>query len=261
MVAMLVSLWLAPAAHAQLGEGVGSAVGGVGDTVGGVGDAVGGTVDGAVGEITGGLEGESSGSSTDGGGDGGSGEDGGGLVGGVLEGIGNTIEAGTEGVQQITQDTGDALGTVGSETVTGTVEVIGGTLGTIDDVVEGGNKEQRAAGSRDREGSRTSSPATDGVVVLGKSLADALEADNGSVTVTASADRATYATTSAPTAGESVINQLGKIATEAVRQAAFPLALILMVIGFLMVQNRLDRKDPKLALAPVDSEQDLLSFT
>jgi hypothetical protein len=35
-----------------------------------------------------------------------------------------------------------------------------------------------------------------------------------------------------------------------------------MLVGaFLMVQNRIDRKDPKLALAPVDSEHDLLSFT
>ena len=39
-----------------------------------------------------------------------------------------------------------------------------------------------------------------------------------------------------------------------VRTLAFPLVLILFVIGFLFVQNRIDRKDPKLALAPVGSE-------
>jgi hypothetical protein len=39
-----------------------------------------------------------------------------------------------------------------------------------------------------------------------------------------------------------------------VRTLAVPLALILLVIGFLFIQNRIDRTDPKLALAPVGSE-------
>jgi hypothetical protein len=39
---------------------------------------------------------------------------------------------------------------------------------------------------------------------------------------------------------------------------AFPLALALIVLLFVAVQNRIDRKDPKLALAPV--EPDLLRF-
>lgn len=39
---------------------------------------------------------------------------------------------------------------------------------------------------------------------------------------------------------------------------AFPLALALIVIAFVMVQNRIDRKDPKLALAPI--APDLLRF-
>jgi hypothetical protein len=44
-----------------------------------------------------------------------------------------------------------------------------------------------------------------------------------------------------------------------VRTFAFPLALILLVIGFVFVQNLIDRKDPKLALAPVGS--DYLTFS
>jgi glycerol-3-phosphate acyltransferase PlsY len=43
-------------------------------------------------------------------------------------------------------------------------------------------------------------------------------------------------------------------AARLVRTLAVPLALILLVIGFLFMQNRIDRKDPKLALAPVGSE-------
>ena len=43
------------------------------------------------------------------------------------------------------------------------------------------------------------------------------------------------------------------------RTFAFPLVLILLVIGFVFVQDRIDRKDPKLSLAPVGS--DYLTFT
>ncbi len=51
-----------------------------------------------------------------------------------------------------------------------------------------------------------------------------------------------------------------KRAAEATRQLAFPLALTMMVVVFLTIQGRFDRKDPKLSLAPVDSEQDTLYF-
>ncbi len=47
---------------------------------------------------------------------------------------------------------------------------------------------------------------------------------------------------------------------EALRRFAFPLTLAVLVVAFLAVQGRLDRKDPKLALAPVTSGQELLSF-
>jgi hypothetical protein len=38
------------------------------------------------------------------------------------------------------------------------------------------------------------------------------------------------------------------------RTVAFPAALILLVTGFLLMQDRIDRKDPKLALAPTRTE-------
>jgi hypothetical protein len=52
---------------------------------------------------------------------------------------------------------------------------------------------------------------------------------------------------------------LGRIA-EAARHAAFPLALALLVMGYIALQNRLDRKDPKLAAAAIDTEQNLMHF-
>jgi hypothetical protein len=64
----------------------------------------------------------------------------------------------------------------------------------------------------------------------------------------------------APPERETFFTQLADAAGEAAKKLAFPLGLALMVGAFLMVQGRIDRKDAKLALAPIDSEQDLLSF-
>jgi hypothetical protein len=45
-----------------------------------------------------------------------------------------------------------------------------------------------------------------------------------------------------------------RIAAEVAKRIAFPLALLLIVIGFLFVQHRIDRREPKLASAPVVSD-------
>jgi hypothetical protein len=74
-------------------------------------------------------------------------------------------------------------------------------------------------------------------------------------------DTSTGASTQAPassrtvgertTHGPSLFGRIGGAAAEAAKQVAFPLALALVVVAFLMVQNRLDRRDPKLASAPI----------
>ena len=74
-------------------------------------------------------------------------------------------------------------------------------------------------------------------------------------------DTSTGASTQAPassrpvrertTDGPSLFGRIGGAAAEAAKQVAFPLALALVVVAFLMVQNRLDRRDPKLASAPI----------
>jgi hypothetical protein len=47
---------------------------------------------------------------------------------------------------------------------------------------------------------------------------------------------------------------LGRAITDGVRDLAFPVLLVAVVLGFLAVQNRLDRRDPRLATAPVGPE-------
>src|SRR5436190_969917 len=41
------------------------------------------------------------------------------------------------------------------------------------------------------------------------------------------------------------------------RRPTFPTGLLVFVVLFLMVQDRIDRRDPKLALAPVYAEPDM----
>jgi hypothetical protein len=52
---------------------------------------------------------------------------------------------------------------------------------------------------------------------------------------------------------------IGKVAVKSLEKPQFPLLLLVVVALFLLIQNRIDRKDPKLASAPVESEP-MLSF-
>ena len=58
----------------------------------------------------------------------------------------------------------------------------------------------------------------------------------------------------------SLFESAGRVAVEAAKTLAFPLALALIVVGFLSIQGRIGRKDPKLALAPVDTDEESLVF-
>lgn len=61
-------------------------------------------------------------------------------------------------------------------------------------------------------------------------------------------------------AGNSLFAGAGRVAVAAAKALAFPLALAIGVLGFLMIQGRIGRKDPKLALAPVDTTEESLIF-
>jgi hypothetical protein len=57
---------------------------------------------------------------------------------------------------------------------------------------------------------------------------------------------------------QGLFDRIGSLAIQAAKTLAFPVALALIVLLFVMVQNRIDRGDPKLALAPITP--DLLRF-
>lgn len=261
MVAMVVSIWLAPAANAQLIDGGGGITGDIGGAIGGGGSGASDSGGGLVGGITDELEGGSNNAGSDGDPAGG---DSTGVVGGVVDKIDETVDNSQD---QVDQTTGGATGTV-TETVGGVGSTVGGTVGgatgTVDKVTgdltgNGGKKDRRS----DRQDAKTSASASGvtGDDILGRSLADALRVDGKGIAVARADGREFSGVAMSASAPQSVVAQIAKVAAAAVEQVAFPMALTLLVIGFLMVQNRIDNKDPKLALAPVDSEHDLLSFT
>lgn len=55
----------------------------------------------------------------------------------------------------------------------------------------------------------------------------------------------------------SVLDEVGQVALGVLQRPAFPLMLILIVLLFLLLQNRMDRNDPKLAMAPAYGSSDL----
>ena len=56
---------------------------------------------------------------------------------------------------------------------------------------------------------------------------------------------------SAPGVISEILDGVSAVVAGLLEQPGFPLGLIALVGGFLMLQNKIDRKDPKLALAPV----------
>jgi hypothetical protein len=51
-----------------------------------------------------------------------------------------------------------------------------------------------------------------------------------------------------------------RVIQTAAERGTIPVALILIVVAFLAVQDRIDRRDPKLALAPLRDEPEYLEF-
>jgi hypothetical protein len=54
-----------------------------------------------------------------------------------------------------------------------------------------------------------------------------------------------------------VLLKIAQVAAEVGKRSAFPTGLLVLVVIFLGLQNRIDRRDPKLALAPVHPTPDL----
>ena len=166
----------------------------------------------------------------------------------VVENVGETVK----------QTTDKVVGTV-EDTVDETVNTVNDTVGAVDPAAAqpppNGGSEQ---GSNDPAG-KGSRPDTETSVVRpqgrGRS-APTLHVDLVAETLPAGDTVVVNGASST-----SPLDQPGPFAgslPEIARRLAFPLVLVGLVLGFVAIQNRLDRKDPKLALA--STTRDVLNF-
>ena len=71
---------------------------------------------------------------------------------------------------------------------------------------------------------------------------------------------AAAASTARDGAAPSMIERIARSAAGVAERLAFPMLLAFAVGAFVLLQNRVDRKDPKLALAALDADEELLGF-
>jgi hypothetical protein len=151
-----------------------------------------------------------------------------------------------DAVDSAKRETDKVVGQV-TDTVDGLLDPGGG--GPVDDPGGdgdggGGGGENRSPRPSGRPGlSEAGGTGTDGIST-GTSF------PGGSVRAPASVPSAPRAFRDQP----GIIGRIGGAAAEVARQLGFPLALALIVVAFGAIQNYLDRRDPKLALAPVRPE-------
>ena len=297
VAACFLSVFLAaPAALAQGlpgGDLTGGVTDGVTDSVGGVTDTVGGTTGGTTGtvdDVTDGVTGtvdETTGGATGGVTD---------PVDDTLDGGTDTVDETTGGaIDGVEETTGGVTNAVGNVTGGGSnnnnsggghnapqvgslsnggSSLLDGLLGNtnvvppsltdipanlLDDLVDraaskGGLTPAAAEGWIEGEKLNAYSTPIDSVL----SLTTMFEETALELAQTTQVGASRVETSDAPNA--SFFANAGQMAIEAAKTIAFPLALALLAVGFLMAQGRFGRKDPKLVLAPIDTRDESLTF-
>jgi hypothetical protein len=247
-------------------SGGGGTVGGVTDTVKNTVDTTIGTTDKATGGVVSNTDKATGGvvSNTD--------KATGGVVSNTDTTVKNTGNTLVEQTQKTVENTARDAGTTVHNTVGGANDLGGSVTGPL---LNPKDRTTRDRTTHDRNGDGKVSPAERDRKSPGNKAAyrGELAGDRGSRKASdrtkfgslAAAEKKMRNFSSTPAsavvpARESFMTQLAEAATQAAKTLAFPLGLALMVGAFLMVQGRIDRKDAKLVLAPIDSEQDLLSF-
>jgi hypothetical protein len=186
----------------------------------------------------------------------------------VTDPVVDTVEDAVEDVEEVTDPVLDTVEDV-AEPVEDAVDTITGTVtGTVGDgSPSAGDPVGGGAGfghGRDSRPGRPTAGSTGGVRAggpAGGDVGNGSEAEGlGGTDSDVSALEVDPARASTPEADPSLLEDVANTITEIATRLAFPLALALVVLAFLGVQGRLDQKDPKLALAPVDSLQEYMSF-
>jgi hypothetical protein len=192
----------------------------------------------------------------------------------VVGGVSDTVGDVTDTVEDVTAPIDDTVDAV-DDVATGVNETVKKAAGKV-----GGGVEDVTGSLGDTTGGLSGGAAktvkrlapTEGSVTVGKSTVGASALDSHVKAGVTRAQRSGSDTPSGDLSGlqaletetqrdqSSVLQNLAETLTAVAKQLAFPTALILLVGGFLMMHGRVDRKDPKLALAPIDSAQEYISF-
>jgi hypothetical protein len=143
---------------------------------------------------------------------------------------------------------GDKLGSgqdpVGE--VTGTANTVGKTVSdTVDGILNGGSSGDPGGGPGGSGGGSGNPPHHRGASTTIASRGSS--ATNGSTSMT----HRTSATPVAVQRRSALVRSVGDTVVRAVQQVGFPMILAFIVALFVAVQNRLDRGDPKLSVAPL----------
>lgn len=184
------------------------------------------------------------------------------LLGTVDEVVGDAtgvVEDTVQGVTNVVEDVPEVL--------EHTLEVASGGKEEADKAPEPVSEILEAAGSSDEPAPSPVGGNRDGEQVEGtrsdrraRTAVPAGQAGTPTVVLESSAEGSASVSTARP--GPSVLppdapgilDRIGTAAADAARQLRFPVALSLIVLAFVLFQNNLDRKDPKLALAPITAE-------
>lgn len=233
------------------GSGSSSGGGSIGDTVEEVGGSVGDTVDnvgGSVGDTvtdTGGSVGDAVGGPV------------GDAVKDVTGAVGGAVKDSTNTAGGTVKDTTGAVG----QAIDGATDPILGEKDGNGGKDHGGKKN----GSKDRNGAGNGKTTGDRPSVLGGSSfgegAFGFGTRVPAITLGSAGSQELAGDQVAAFAPEPLnLGALTEAAVEAVKKFAFPIMLSFLVAAFMLIQDRVDRKDPKLALAAVDTDQEWLSF-
>ena len=178
----------------------------------------------------------------------------------------DTLNRGTEETGSVADRTTDDATDVVEEAAQGRLSpvdkplknAVSGVVGIIDSILGGPDRSRDRNRTRNQgESSSTSRNRNTGSRTGGSgsaSLAEAAASQGNSGPVEVAGGSAT------PILGKSPLDRLIQNIGEILPQIAFPLALLALVAAFLVLQGRVDKSDPKLALAPIDVDQEYLSF-
>ena len=181
------------------------------------------------------------------------------------DGVVDAVDEVTEGVSKIVDSTKEATDdTTGGWTAPVTDPIIDGINNTLDltptpEQGPGKKKQDKRAAAKGGTvvGSDAYPSAAEHVAAYEHKL-NAMAARDASHRFD---DRLDRTVSFVPPSEADLAERLAQAALDAVRAFTFPAILIGLVIGFVVVQSRIDHKDPKLALAAVSSEQEYLSFS